>query len=449
MKNIVLIPSNTDLNRGDEALVWESASLIKDVFSEEGVYLSVVGNRGTSEIDILQTRQTKALGYNILEPILRHPGRKQKDKSKEIGYTWKTIISWGIIAISDLIYSLLLLSKFKVFWKIGFSYLDNNQKETYNKLKESDGVFVKGGGFIHSYGGIADTYKIYFFLYSIILSQKLNKKVFILPNSIGPLKNPIAHFLTKKVLSRCTLVTTRESISQNFLESNNIKSFRFPDLGFYLEPSSQDYRNYLIEKGVDFSKNNVLITLRPYRFEGKSNPDLLYDNYINSVIKLIEYLSEEKYGITFFAHTLGPGAHEDDRIALEYVIEQLPNHTKSPIAYISDYNLTCRDVEKIYSYYDFLVGTRFHSVIFSLNVNVPAIAISYGGNKGKGIMEDIHNNDYVLEMDKLTENSLVNSFNKLLNNREKYLSNLQFAKKEIIAKRLELISLIRDKYYEN
>ena len=148
-------------------------------------------------------------------------------------------------------------------------------------------------------------------------------------------------------------------------------------------------------------------------------------------------------GVKLFAHTLGPSAHEDDRKALLGVMKKLPSSIRSKVVYISDVELTCRDVEKIYSYYDYLIGTRFHSVIFALNVNVPAIAIAYGGNKGKGIMEDLNNNEYSVDMDKLQENSLIEILNVLFLNRENYLGNMRLCRDSINHQRNELITLIK------
>ena len=33
MKKVLLLPNNTDLNRGDQALVWESIRLIEDIYN--------------------------------------------------------------------------------------------------------------------------------------------------------------------------------------------------------------------------------------------------------------------------------------------------------------------------------------------------------------------------------------------------------------------------------
>lgn len=35
MKKILILPTNLDLNRGDQALVWEAARLIEDVYGKE------------------------------------------------------------------------------------------------------------------------------------------------------------------------------------------------------------------------------------------------------------------------------------------------------------------------------------------------------------------------------------------------------------------------------
>lgn len=143
------------------------------------------------------------------------------------------------------------------------------------------------------------------------------------------------------------------------------------------------------------------------------------------------------------AHTLGPSSHEDDRIAIKEVINELPMNIRKKTSYIEDFNLTCKDIEKIYSYYDYMIGTRFHSVIFSLNVNVPSIAIAYGGNKGKGIMNVLGNGDFAIDMDKVFDEILISIFDKLETSRDSYIANLMDKRILIDNQRKELISEIQ------
>lgn len=445
-KKIILIPSNTDLNRGDQALVWESIKIIKDVYqykNEESEILLVQSGSDKEETD-KQTNQTKRLGYNFIVPLLKHPGRHIKNKGSRYGLM--IMLLWGMQALFDLMTSSLLLVKIRWMNKIGKLFLDERQLSALRKFEGADAIFVKGGGMIHSYGSITDIYTVYYLMFQIMVAIRYGKDVYILPNSIGPLKNKLVKLLVGRILKRCKLVTVRENISYKIVHDDlKIPAYRFYDLGFYLTPSNKDWSFYLKDKGVPIQeKKCVVVTMRPYRFAGYENAERLYSNYIASIVNLVSNLVKRGYHVTFFAHTLGPSVHEDDRIALRNAISQLSEPCRKDISYIEDESLTCEDVEKIYSYYNFMVGTRFHSVIFSLNVGVPAIAIAYGGNKSRGIMKDFGLEDFVLDMNDLECDSIVNCFIRLEKNKDWYLRKIESAKDNVRMQRESLIDSIKN-----
>lgn len=43
MKKIILIPANTNLNRGDQALIWESIRLVCDLYAKVDISLIEAG----------------------------------------------------------------------------------------------------------------------------------------------------------------------------------------------------------------------------------------------------------------------------------------------------------------------------------------------------------------------------------------------------------------------
>ena len=444
MKQVLIIPGNTDLNRGDQALVWESIRLVEDVYGKENVSCFLMTDLYGRDA-YLQNRQTKKLGYRFINTLLKHPGRKFQNKVEDSkGYSKITLAKWGWQAFWDFFHTRLLLSQSKFLRSIGESFLTLNEKETLNVIKTIDVVFVKGGGFIHSYGGITDPYFIYFLTFHLRLAEAYGKKVVMLPNSVGPLKNSIARKIAIKALKKCSLVTVRENLSKSFLKTLGIEASCYPDLGFFLQPSEYEMETYLKQHGIPKNQKKIVLTLRPYRFTGYDHPNELFEKYISSFVEFVQYLVAEGYHITFMAHTLGPSSHENDSIAIRNVLEALPNYIHKEISYIEDSELNCRDIEKLYSYYDYMIGTRFHSVIFSLNVNVPSIAIAYGGNKGRGIMEFLDNGEFSIDMDKVTDSILISTFENLKANRENYLANLSEKLSLIKDERERLVEAIRN-----
>ncbi|MCF6222643.1 MAG: polysaccharide pyruvyl transferase family protein [Flavobacteriaceae bacterium] len=434
MKKVLIVPSNTDLNRGDQSLTWASIDLVNSIYKNNKVNIFLYENKNKQSAET--NKQTSKLGYPFLTRILAHPGRN--DTKKQVRFTILILLKWGTIAIYDLITTLLLLAPLKTLNYIGFLFLSEDKRKTYKKFHELDALFVKGGGFLHSYGSLVDPYVMYFQLFDVMLAQKLGIKTFILPNSVGPLKNRFARRIVINTFKKCNKIYVREGVSNKFLNENNISNFQSPDLGFYLAPSKRCFVNYLNELGVDLeNKKNIAITLRPYRFDGKENADELYSSYISNITSVINYLLKSNVGVTLIAHTIGPSAHENDNIPLLEIYND--NKNKKGLTYLHDIKLDCRDLEKIYSYYDLVIGTRFHSVIFSLNVGTPCIAIAYGGNKATGIMKDMNLGVYVVPIEDPDSEKIINLIGSVFNNLEEYKMKIDTYKKTITKERKSLV----------
>ncbi|WP_204200669.1 polysaccharide pyruvyl transferase family protein [Mammaliicoccus sciuri] len=411
MKNteVVIAPANTDLNRGDQALVWETARIIID--SKDSTNISLISYGNSENEKYMQNRQSKKKGYNFIDPLIPHPSRVLNGKLKN--NSLKAII-WGIVSLRDIIPRLMILSKSNIISKIGKGLLTSNEKELINEYLKFDMIVYKGGGFIHSYGKISDIYVFMYQLYYAIFAKRNNKKVIFLPNSFGPFQNSIAKKLYINIMNKADLITVREKISEE--QNNNIlnnQSFLYPDLGFFIKKNkSFDFYKYLTKNNIeiDNSKKNIGITVRPYNFSGHKNKEMLYKKYIKSISKFIEKY-QENYNIFLIAQTMGPSDHENDGLA----IKDVQNNLRNKVSIISDIDLNANDLVSIYGHMDFVIGTRFHSVIFAFTQCVPCIAISYGGNKGEGIMKDFSLGKYEVKIDEINESHLIQLFNELIN----------------------------------
>lgn len=416
---IILIPGNTDLNRGDQALIWESVRLVEDACT--GAEITLMKGE-----DKRQYAQTERLGYPMIKTILKHPGRVFK-KNNHVRYSVFDMAVMGVIALYDLLLSAMLLFPSAFINRFALLFMSKDCKTTTNAFRDCDAVVVKGGGFIHSYGAVIDAYQMYYLLYYMLLAIRYEKKILLLPNSIGPLKSVLARKLALYVLNRSEYISVRESVSYDFLLAQKglrPKIYQHADLGFYLHASEDfDAMNYLRKWQIDSINPIVGITLRPYRFPGEINPEDKYRNYIYSFAALCQHLGNKHYQIVLFSHTLGPSSHENDTLAVKDLSAELRRKGILHVC-IEDFDLDCRQVMSIYSKYDFLIGTRFHSVIFAQNSYVPTIAIAYGGNKGAGIMKDSGLSGYSIPMNEISGDGIISMFDKLENEKEEVKQKL-------------------------
>lgn len=427
-KNIYLIlPGCDDTNRGDQALIWETVEMAKSA-GFHGEYYMVAA--------LEKSRQSVEIGIQNIEQILPHPAVHFKNKNN-ISYGKVLKIQWILASIFDSIKAVLLLSE--NIRKIVLRFGSEQIKKSIKIYMKTEVAFVKGGGFLHSYGGLSSTYTVFYNLYHIILAQRLGINVYVMPNSYGPFKGPGSAWLIKKVLKKCKMVTARENISVYSLKTIGISCQQYPDLAFYLKIDKNWTKDQLLKLNIiPFGRKKCVgITMRPYRFPEAKNPKEAYKNYKKVFCDFINWLNKENYFPVLIEHTYSDTEHERDISCINDVVKMI--NTECDYAVFSDLSLNCRQLKYFYSKFDFLIGTRFHSVIFSIASEVPAIAITYGGNKGLGIMADIGIEKYAIPIKEMNFSSLVNSFEMLVEDKDEvkqrirsYLSNLSQKKDDLI-----------------
>lgn len=431
-KIILILPGCDDNNRGDQALIWESVRLAKEA-GFIGHYYMLSDNDSS--------KQSEEEGINSLAPILPHPSTHYKNLHDNRRYSLVIKLLWGLAAVLDLLRcaplnNSILRAPVKVF-------LSKKQRRTLEMFEKADFAIVKGGGFLHSSKGMAEIYKIYYFLYHINLALALNIPVFVMPNSYGPFSDNLSRKMVKKTLIRCRLVLSRESISQRILKKQcNINSLLAMDLGAYLlKDSIMDSVAYLRKHHVPIKdKQCVALTVRPYRFPDHKNPEQAYNTYKNAIVEMIKYLIKEDYYPVLIEHVFSDNYNECDIKCIDEIRRVLEKEGVSPANYsiIADRQLNSRQIKAIYSHFDFMIGTRFHSVIFSLFEYVPSIAITYGGNKGQGIMRDLGLSEFAVSIETVDAAKLILMFQNLCKQRKDVVEILksretvcQFQREEI------------------
>lgn len=397
MEKYIIIPPCSDFNRGDQALVWETARFANEAGFKGEYFFMAEAKEPVS--------QSEEHGLKATPPLLEHPSTHFKDKDN-IAMNLKILVKWGSIAILDFLWSILLLTPLR---GLVARMLGEKKQKVYQLFKDSDAVFVKGGGFVHCYGGVSAPYYMYFQLYHIFLAQALGKPVYICPNSFGPFEGLGVKWMVKQAFKNSKIVVAREGRSTRMCKDIlHVDVPTYPDFGFFLANGTGISRE-------DFIKNHqwpqdrklVAITARPHRFPHATNPEHAYQLFVESMQKFAKWLYSEGFFPVFIEHVYAINNHENDSYCIEDITSGM---AEGEYAYLSDRTLNCQQLKLVYSYFDYIVGTRFHSMIFSMANMIPGIAITYVGNKGEGIMEDMHLEDYYVRIADVTSETLIAKF---------------------------------------
>jgi colanic acid/amylovoran biosynthesis protein len=105
------------------------------------------------------------------------------------------------------------------------------------------------------------------------------------------------------------------------------------------------------------------------------------------------------------------------------------------------------ELKKLYDCLDFIVGTRFHSVIFSLTSYVPALAIEYEYKTG-GIMKDLGLSKWVIPIEQVAADNLYEKFMQLLSERDIYKHRLQNILPDYILKAKKVEDQMKEVYQQ-
>ncbi len=406
MRTAIIVPGVTDLNKGDQALVWETHRLVQDTNCFDQIYIVSTGD--TPQEHELLCGQSEAKGYQLVETLLKHPRRGQHNEAEVIKESAVSFLRLAFRAVLDFCSQWLLLLICRSESLVSFFY-SAKTVQSVRQFRAAEVLFVKGGGFIHAYGEKTAPYLMWFFLFYVRLGKALGKKVVFLPNSYGPFQGFTVAKQVKSVFATLDKVYAREALSAQKLGELMGESIQVsPDLGFYLQMDASAAALQLLARyNLDPSTQKLVgITIRPWRFPGLPNPESLYANYLQSVQTLAKHLVDSGYQVVFCNQSIGPNAHEDDRNAIREILKDW-NH---PAVHWIDENLPCDVLKAVYSHFYAFVGTRFHSVIFSLTSCVPSIAIGYGGNKAKGIMADFNMPEYTIPIEVVSADKLVKMF---------------------------------------
>ena len=286
------------------------------------------------------------------------------------------------------------------------AYYDLKIKKDYKKMNElafeeamnsisNRGVSLSIGGDNYCY----NDHDKYIMLHN--LSRKQGQKTVLWGCSVDEDRLDIPEIIED--FKNFDLIVARETITyENMLKKGLINVKLYPDVAFTLQ----------IDESIEElpPKNTVGINLSPLimNYETKEG------NALKSYEKLVEYILESTdMNIALVPHVVWE--NNDDRVPLKKIYDKFKGTNR--VFMIGDYD--CTKLKAYISKCRFFIGARTHATIAAYSTCVPTLVVGYSV-KSRGIAKDIFGTyeNYVIPVQNLTEDNLIENFNWLVNNEE-------------------------------
>ncbi len=304
-------------------------------------------------------------------------------------------------------------------------------------LKSADIIVPSGGDiFTSDYNNIRKHL-------SILVSAPKGAKIYLCSHTIGPLKAKDEDYF-KKVISKASLISVRESESYEYLSSLglDLPLHLTADVAFTLPALDRESSKSLLKEkyGLDPDKKPLValsISEGIIKYSGLDK-----SNYYNQFSGLVDYLNKKGYSCVLIPHVMEVNPTNNDVIACEQVMNRVNAPAENRIIFGEP---SAVELKGVIGLCDVLVGTRTHATIASLSQCIPTVSIAYS-RKAYGIMRDIFGESLgaslTVPAEKVTADNLIESF-ELAKTSNPSLDKISEIKK-MAHKNFELINTIVD-----
>lgn len=249
-------------------------------------------------------------------------------------------------------------------------------------IRNADLVISVGGHyFFNRRAHPRDWGRLHRHLYPLLLARRYGVPYIMLGHSVGPFPDAVSQRLIMPVFRDAHAIALREEISRRVLAGFGISAnvIVLPDVAFALQPALTPRVESILKRHALRPHSFWVVTVRRF---GSERAMAVFQAEMSKLIRtaLGDGLTER---VVLVAHCHGPTPMEDDRAPTRDLARELLGEA---VCVVED-DLSPRELSALYANAELTIGTRFHSVIFSLIGNTPAYAISYFGPKTQGIME--------------------------------------------------------------
>jgi len=284
--------------------------------------------------------------------------------------------------------------------KLGCSIKD----EDISYFKEADIVINSGGDNLSGESGLYILKTLFNNIYAILM----NKPLILFSESLGYPKNLFVKILLNYVLDKADLIMVRDKISYEYLK-NNIKSKNYhltADPVFLLKCSSMVLKEKVIKPTFGFNMSPLISHFSKFDVFSASIGfvDFLLNNFNGTVILI--------------PHVYG----EDSDLK---ILSKIYEHFDSERLLLIDKEYDAEELKSIIGQCDLFIGARMHATIAATSMFVPTVGIAYSHKMHGIIGEMLGLEDYIIDIEDLNSEILIEETLKAWENREEIQEHLR------------------------
>lgn len=226
-----------------------------------------------------------------------------------------------------------------------------------------------------------------------LLAIKINKPIFLMPQTIGPFNHFLSKILAENILSRIPAIYPRDKLSREYLEEllPSRKFQEYLDVAFQLPYVRSNFSNEKIHIGINVS---ALLYHGGYSRDNQFNLACDYKSAIHIIInKFCSYPDTVVHLIPHIVHC------SDFPIEYDYAVEKEIAKEMPELILAPEFE-TPIDAKSYISGLDFFIGSRMHACIAAYSSQVPVIPLAYS-RKFTGLFE--YSLDYPYVVDLITD----------------------------------------------
>lgn len=253
----------------------------------------------------------------------------------------------------------------------------------YHGVIKKEFLMIEDNDFVISMPGGANMglYTDWRYLWRLYVAIKMKKKVAIYSVSYGPFTNAFFKSKVKFVMSNVNFLSLRDAQSFRFADEMKLDYIKSIDTAFLRDGFIDKFD--LADFGVNFNSKDYVVFVAndltaghlTFRNMEKSKVDSIYKDLI------AELLSKDEK-IVFLPQLFANG---NDRAYFERLLIEMNEDSNENIV-IVDESFSSDIQQNIVRNSKFVIGARYHSIIFSINNSIPFLCLSYE-NKMKNTLE--------------------------------------------------------------